>query len=76
MIKKLTKNVKRSIDRKLRSRNFDARHGRLESGAVDKNRKGLIGVEGGKGICYQWKEKDKCSPGDRCNFRHETQDRA
>ena len=41
-----------------------------------KSRKGLIGVEGGKGICYQWKEKGQCSQGDRCSFRHETQDRA
>ena len=49
--------VKRSIAQKLRLRNFDARHGRIESGAVIKNRKGLSGVEGGKDICYQWKEK-------------------
>ena len=55
---------------------FDARHGRNESGAVVKSRKGLIDVEGGKGICYQWKEKGQCSQGDRCNFRHETQYRA
>ena len=41
-----------------------------------KNRKGTSGVEGGKGTCYQWKEKDQCSRGDRCSFRHETQDRA
>ena len=40
--------LKRTIDQKLRMRNFDARHGRLESGAVFKSRKGLIGVEGGK----------------------------
>ena len=40
------------------------------------SRKGLIGVEGGKGICYPWKEKGQCSQGDRCSFRHETQDRA
>ena len=40
------------------------------------NRKGLNGVEGGKGICYQWKEKGQCSKGDRCSFRHVTQDRA
>ena len=49
--------VKRSIDQQLRLRNFDARHGRIESGAVVRSRKGLIGVEGGKGIFYQWKEK-------------------
>ena len=68
--------VKRSTDQKLRLRNFDARHGKIETGAVVKSRKGLSGVEGGKGICYQWKEKGQCSQGDRCSFRHETQDRA
>ena len=73
---KLKTMVKRSTDQKLRLRNFDARHGRIESGAVAKSRKGLIGVEGGKGICHQWKEKGQCSQGDRCSFRNETQDRA
>ena len=68
--------VKRSIYQKRRLRNFDARHGRIESGAVVKNRKGSIGVEGGKGICYQWKEKGQCSQGDRCSFRHEAPDLA
>ena len=48
--------VTRSIDQKLRLRSFDARHGKNETGAVVKNRKGLSGVEGGKGTCYQWKE--------------------
>ena len=47
---KLKTLVKRSIDQKLRLRNFDARHGIFESGAV--------------GICYQWKEKGQCSQGD------------
>ena len=41
-----------------------------------KSRKRFIGVEGGKGTCYQWKEKGQCSQGDRCSFRHETQDLA
>ena len=54
---KLKTMVKRSIDQKLRLRNFDARHGRTESGAVVKSRKGSIGAEGGKGICYQRKVK-------------------
>ena len=45
--------VKKSVDQKLRLRNFDARHGRLETGAVINNRKGMSGVEGGKGTCYQ-----------------------
>ena len=73
---KLKTMVKRCIDQKLRLRNFDARHGRIESGAVVKGRKGIIDVEGGKGICYQWKEKGQCSPGDRCSCRHDTQDLA
>ena len=47
--------VKRSIDQKLRLRNFDARHGRIETGAVIKNRKGMSGVEGGDAVCYKWK---------------------
>ena len=58
--KKKRQMVKRSIDQKLRLRNFDARHGRIDTGAVIKNRKGLSCVEGGKGICYQWKEKGQC----------------
>ena len=54
---KLKTMVKRSMDQKLRLRNFDARHGRIETGAVIKNRKEMSGVEGGKGTCYRWKEK-------------------
>ena len=68
--------VKRSIDQKL-LRNFDDRHGKIETGAVVKNRKELIGVEeGGKGTCYQKKEKGQCSKGDKCSFGHESNDRA
>ena len=73
---KLKMMVKISIDQKLRVRNFDARHGKIETGAVVKSRKGLSGVEGGKGFCYQWKEKDQCSKGDQCSFRHARDDHA
>ena len=73
---KLKTMVKRSIDTKLRLRNLDARHGKIESGAVGKSRKGVIVFEGRKGTCYQWKEKGQCSQGDCCSFRHVTQDRA
>ena len=45
--------VKRSTDLKLRVRNFDARHGRIETGAVVTNRRGQRGVERGQGECYQ-----------------------
>ena len=68
--------VKRRIDQKLRLRNFDARNERIETGAVVTSRKGLSGIERGKGVCYQWKAEGQCSQGDRCSFRHETQDRA
>ena len=67
--------VKRSVDQKLRLRNFDGRHGRIETGAVDKTRKGFIGVEGGQGICYEWKQKGQCSKRDQCSFLHESNGR-
>ena len=53
---KLKTMVQRSIDQKLRLRNFGAGHERIETGVVV-NRKGMSGVEGGKGSCDQWKEK-------------------
>ena len=67
---KLRSMVKRRIDQKLRFRIFDARHGKIKSQAVVKNRTGIIGADGGKGICYQ------CSTGDQCSFWHESNDRA
>ena len=54
---KLKTMAKRRIDKKLRLRNFDARQRKIESGVLKKSRKGLIGVEGGRGACYQSKEK-------------------
>ena len=64
--------VKRSLDQKLRLRNFDARNERIETGAVVTNRMGV----GENGTCYKWKEKGKCSKGNQCSFRHESNDRA
>ena len=61
---KLKTMAKRSIDQKLRLRNFDARNERIETGAVAKSRQGLSGVERGKGTCYQ------------CSLWHESNDRA
>ena len=45
---KLKTLVKRCIEQKLQLRNFDAKHGRIKTGAVVKSRKGPTGVEGGK----------------------------
>ena len=56
---KWKKMVKRSKDQKLRLRIFDGRHEKIETGAVVKSHKWFSGVEGGKGICYQWKEKER-----------------
>ena len=51
---KLKTMVKRSIDQKFRSRNFDARNEKIQTGAVVSSRRGLGGIERGNGICYQW----------------------
>ena len=53
---KLKTMVKRNIDQKLRLRNFDAGHGKIETDSVVNNRKGLSGVERGRGVCYRSKE--------------------
>ena len=71
---KLRTMVERRIN--LRVRNFDARHGKIETGAVVKSRRGSGGIERGQGECYQWREKGQCSNGDQCSFRHERNDRA
>ena len=54
---KLKTMVKRSAGQKLGLRNFDARHGRIETGAVVKNRKGMSGLEGGKVSVTSGKKK-------------------
>ena len=52
---KLKTMVKRNINQKLRLRNFDARRGRFETGAVVKSHRGLSGAERRQGVCNQWK---------------------
>ena len=61
---KLKTMVKRSFSQKLRLRNFDVRHGKIESAAVVKSRKGIIGVEGQKVSVTSGKKKT--------SFRKET----
>ena len=63
------------IIRKNRLRNLDARHERIETSAVIKNRRDQSGVERGPGECYQWKAKGQ-SRGDNCSFRHDENKRA
>ena len=52
---KLMTMVKRSVDQKLRFRNFDARNERIETGAVVSSRRRSSGIERGKGVCCLWK---------------------
>ena len=73
---KLKTMVKRSVNQKIRLRNFYARHGRIELGAVIRSRQGSIGVDGGKVSVTSGKKKGQCSQGDKCSLRHENQDRA
>ena len=68
--------VKRSQNQKLSVRNFDAGNKKIVTGAVVKSRRGLSGIERGKGICFHWKATGQCSRGDQCSFRHESHDRA
>ena len=68
--------VKRSIDQKLRLRNFDARNDRIETGAVVRSRSGQRGVARGQWECCQWKAKVQCSRGDKCGFGHDEDQRA
>ena len=49
--------VKRSIDQKLRLRNLWRQKWENWKRSCGKESKGILGVEGGKGICSQWKEK-------------------
>ena len=53
----MKKMVERSVDQKLRLRNFDTRNERIETGAVVMNRRGQRGVERGPGDHNQWKAK-------------------
>ena len=73
---KLKTVAKRTIGQKLRLRNFDARHEKIETGAVVTSRRRFCDIERGRGICYRWKAKGQCSRGDQCSFRHESHDRA
>ena len=59
---------RRSLDQKLRLRNFDANE-KIETSAVVKSRKGLTGAKGGRSICYQWNEKRPVFEGRPMQFR-------
>ena len=57
---------------KIRTRNFQARNKRIETGALVKTQKGKnVSVERTTGHCHQWQAKGQCSKGDACSVRHD-----
>ena len=67
--------VRRSIDQKLRLRNFDASHEKMKQVQWLQVGGDQVVLKGDKG-CYQWEAKGHCSRGDQCSFRHDGYERA
>ena len=64
--------VKRHFDHQMRTRNFQARNERIETGVLVKTRKGKnVSVEGKQKDCYQWKAKGQFTEGDACSLLHD-----
>ena len=61
---RLKTNVKRSIEQDLKSRNLEARNGRIESNILIKNQREQRRVHKGQGDCWQWHASGQCSKGD------------
>ena len=68
--------VKRSIEKNLRMKNFEARNGNYETNAVVKNQGTKQREQRTLGDCWQWKANAQCSKGDICSFRHDINKRA
>ena len=68
--------AKRSTEQDLRTRNFEARNGRIESHMLVKNQREQRHVLKGQGDCWQWKATGQCSNGNTCSFRHDANKRA
>ena len=63
--------VKRSIEQRIRNKNFGARNGNYERNAVVKNPGSTRRVQRILGDCWQWESNGQCSKGDNCSFRHD-----
>ena len=68
--------VKRSIERNLRMKNFEVRHGNSETNAVVKNQGTRQREQRSLGDCWQWKASGQYSEGDNCSFGHDINKRA
>ena len=53
--------AKRSIEQDLRTRNFEARNGRIESNMPVKNQREQRRVLKRQGDCWQWRASGQCS---------------
>ena len=67
--------VKRSIERSLRIKNFEARNGNYETNAVVKNQGTKQREQRTLGECWQWESNGQCIKGDNCSFRHDVNKR-
>ena len=63
--------VKRSIEQKLRMKNFEAGNGNFERDALVKNQGTKQRGQRILGDCWQWKTNGQCVKGDNCSFRHD-----
>ena len=68
--------VKRSIEQKIRNKNFGNRIGNFEKNAVVKNQGTKQRVQRILGDCWQWETDGQCSKGDNCSFSHDINKRA
>ena len=69
--KRLKTMEKKILDRRTRTRQFEARNERTFTGALPKGRsKGKsVGFARRQGDCYPWKVKGRCTEGNGCSFR-------
>ena len=65
------KTMVKSIEQKLRMKNFQARNGHFETSTVVKNKGTKQREQRTLGYCWQWKANGQCSKGDNCSFRHD-----
>ena len=63
--------VNRSIEQKIRNKNFGARSGNFEKNAVIKNQGTKQRVQRILGDCWQWETNGQCVKGNNCSFRHD-----
>ena len=69
------KTMVRSIEQNFRMKNFEARTGNYKTSAVVKNQEVKQREHKSLRDCWHWKADGRCSKGDGCSFRHDTNKR-